>query len=177
MSGDQRYDPYSTAIKRKASKPFSNPIEFVLKNNLLEGAGNILDFGCGYGQDVLHLRKNGFQAFGWDPLLAFEESRPENSYGFLFYGNEEYARLKKMSFDVILCIYVLNVLNETDRKFAVDRAAFLTGSRTKLWFFVRDDVGGQAGPRQWDAKSVQDCVLDGCCAGARCFRLVNLLEV
>lgn len=50
----------------------------------------ILDYGCGHGADVEHLRSLGYDADGWDPY--WQPRRPAQRY------------------DIVLCTYVLNVI-------------------------------------------------------------------
>jgi hypothetical protein len=74
-----------TAIERIH---LSFPAQFLLSQNLLQG--KILDFGCGFGNDVKLLRQKGFDIAGYDPHYF-----PEYPHG---------------KFDTIICFYVLNVL-------------------------------------------------------------------
>src|SRR5210317_1528524 len=59
----------------------------------------ILDYGCGHGKDVEHLRSLGYNAYGWDP-----------------YHGDTTIRLPVWKWDVILCTYVLNVIPEDLRQ-------------------------------------------------------------
>ena len=50
------------------SRPdYSRPIKLGLADGLIAPQGNVLDFGCGRGDDVRHLGLAGVQARGWDP--------------------------------------------------------------------------------------------------------------
>ncbi len=51
-----------TAIERSY---LSFPAQFLLNQNLLQG--KILDFGCGFGNDVKILRQKGCDITGYDP--------------------------------------------------------------------------------------------------------------
>jgi SAM-dependent methyltransferase len=66
----------------------SFPAKVLLDKNLLQG--NVLDFGCGFGNDVKILQKQGFDITAYDP------------YYFPEYPKER--------FHTIICFYVLNVL-------------------------------------------------------------------
>lgn len=56
------YNPFEkTAIKRKR---LSKPMQILLNKNLLEGS--ILDYGCGYGEDVEILQSQGMSIEGYD---------------------------------------------------------------------------------------------------------------
>ncbi|MEO0844023.1 MAG: methyltransferase domain-containing protein, partial [Cyanobacteria bacterium J06643_5] len=66
----------------------SYPAKTLLRQELLKG--KILDFGCGFGNDVKVLQNKGFNITGYDPHYFPEY--PQNK------------------FDTIICFYVLNVL-------------------------------------------------------------------
>jgi 2-polyprenyl-3-methyl-5-hydroxy-6-metoxy-1,4-benzoquinol methylase len=51
-----------TAIERTS---LSFPAQFLLAKNLLQG--KVLDFGCGFGNDVKVLQREGFNITGYDP--------------------------------------------------------------------------------------------------------------
>ena len=53
-----------TAITRT---DYSRPIKIALADGLVGSRATFLDFGCGRGDDVRHLRLSGVQANGWDP--------------------------------------------------------------------------------------------------------------
>ena len=53
-----------TAITRT---DYSRPIKVALADGLVGSRATFLDFGCGRGDDVRHLRLSGVQANGWDP--------------------------------------------------------------------------------------------------------------
>ena len=75
-------------LTAKERRFLSFPAQLLLEQNLL--IGNILDFGCGLGNDVKLLEQKSFNIKGYDP-----------------YYFPEYPQEK---FDTILCFYVLNVL-------------------------------------------------------------------
>lgn len=75
-----------TAIKR--NKP-SAPTQFLMKQELIRKDEDVLDFGCGRGDDVTHY---GFD--GYDPYF------------------EEYSSYPDQQYDKIICNYVLNVVPE-----------------------------------------------------------------
>ena len=54
-----------TAIART---DYSRPIKIALADGLVDPRATVLDFGCGRGDDVRHLRLCGVQANGWDPV-------------------------------------------------------------------------------------------------------------
>jgi diadenosine tetraphosphate (Ap4A) HIT family hydrolase len=104
-----------TAIERIS---LSFPAKFLLDKNLLKG--KILDFGCGFGNDVKLLETKGFDITGYDP------------YHFPHYPNDK--------FDTIICFYVLNVLfHEEQAKVLMEISHFLKPGG-KAYYAVRRDI-------------------------------------
>lgn len=54
---------------------FSAPIQTLARFGFLDGSKTVFDYGCGRGDDVRGLRKNGLEAAGWDPHYAPDASR------------------------------------------------------------------------------------------------------
>ena len=79
---------YNTAISRKGA---SAPLKFLYSKGMIED--DVLDYGCGKGADVKHLKENGFKAKGFDP-----------------YWNP--IDISEQTFKTILCTYVLNVIDK-----------------------------------------------------------------
>lgn len=90
-------DRKATAITRCG---LSVPAKLALKNTLRHGM-TYFDYGCGRGEDVLRLRRIGYQADGWDP--AFFPNSP------------------LLDADVVMCAYVLNVIENRDERDATLR--------------------------------------------------------
>ncbi|PPS45418.1 HIT family protein [Chroococcidiopsis sp. TS-821] len=113
----QQKNKYShlTAIERTY---LSFPAKFLLNNNLLKG--KILDFGCGFGNDVKILRQKGFDITGYDP------------YYFPNYPQEK--------FDTILCFYVLNVLFPEEQANILMEVSHLLKPGGKAYYAVRRDL-------------------------------------
>ncbi|AFZ30135.1 histidine triad (HIT) protein [Gloeocapsa sp. PCC 7428] len=113
----QQKNKYShlTAIERTY---LSFPAKFLLNNNLLKG--KILDFGCGFGNDVKLLRQKGFDITGYD------------SYYFPNYPQEK--------FDTILCFYVLNVLFPEEQANILMEVSHLLKPGGKAYYAVRRDL-------------------------------------
>ena len=84
--------PHNTAIHRKDP---SQPVATLFRTGQLErwGVRSILDYGCGHGTDVCHLKALGFEAEGYDPHPDFK-----------------HTTLPVRHFDLVLVLYVLNVL-------------------------------------------------------------------
>ncbi|PIG93552.1 HIT family protein [Gloeocapsopsis sp. IPPAS B-1203] len=104
-----------TAIERTH---LSFPAKFLLNNNLLKG--KILDFGCGFGNDVKLLRQKSFDITGYDP------------YYFPHYPQNK--------FDTILCFYVLNVLFPEEQANILMEVSHLLKPGGKAYYSVRRDL-------------------------------------
>ncbi|MFN6564901.1 MAG: bifunctional class I SAM-dependent methyltransferase/HIT family protein [Nostoc sp. ChiSLP01] len=106
---------YLTAIERTY---LSFPAQFLLNQNLLQG--KILDFGCGFGNDVKILRQKGCDITGYDP-----------------YYFPEYPQNK---FDTIICFYVLNVLFAEEQANILMQISHLLKAGCKAYYVVRRDI-------------------------------------
>ncbi|QFS45017.1 histidine triad (HIT) protein [Nostoc sphaeroides CCNUC1] len=104
-----------TAIERSY---LSFPAQFLLNQNLLQG--KILDFGCGFGNDVKILRQKGFDITGYDPYYFPEY--PDNK------------------FDTIICFYVLNVLFPEVQANVLMEISHLLKPGGKAYYAVRRDI-------------------------------------
>lgn len=96
----------------------SVPGKFLLDKNLLQG--NILDFGCGLGNDVKLLKEKGFNITGYDP------------YYFPTYPQQK--------FDTIICFYVLNVLFPEEQTNVLMEISHLLKPGGKAYYAVRRDL-------------------------------------
>ena len=63
----------------------------------IDDAPTVLDYGCGHGADVEHLRSLGYDADGWDKYW-------------------KHQAIRKDGYDVVLCTYVLNVIVDADER-------------------------------------------------------------
>jgi diadenosine tetraphosphate (Ap4A) HIT family hydrolase len=115
MKQQKNHFSHLTAMERTF---LSFPAKFVLNNNLLQG--KILDFGCGFGNDVKVLREKGFDITGYDP------------YYFPQYPQEK--------FDTIICFYVLNVLFPEEQANAIMEVSHLLKPGGKAYYAVRRDI-------------------------------------
>jgi len=105
----------NTAIARK--KP-SAPLLFLEKNNMLNGT--ILDYGCGKGMDEKYLLSRGFDVDAYDP-------------------NWNPVSIDR-DYDVILCTYVLNVVDEKIEPSVISAVMSLLKDGGKAYFSVRRDI-------------------------------------
>lgn len=114
---DKKENNYShlTAIERTK---LSFPSRYLLNQNLLKG--DILDFGCGFGNDVKLLKQKGFDIQGYDP----------------FY----FPDFPQKKFDIVICIYVLNVLLSREQSSVVIEISRLLKEGGKAYFAVRRDL-------------------------------------
>ncbi|WP_193197620.1 HIT family protein [Nostoc sp. MG11] len=106
---------HCTAIERTY---LSFPAQFLLNQNLLQG--KILDFGCGFGNDVKLLRQKGCDITGYDPY--YFPQYPENK------------------FDTIICFYVLNVLLPEEQANVLMEVSHLLKPGGKAYYVVRRDI-------------------------------------
>lgn len=90
-----------TAISRAA---LSMPARQSLLDGVLRAELSVLDYGSGRGQDVVRLGSMGFKASGWDPYYA-EDRTPQPA-------------------DVVLLIYVLNVIESAEERATALRHAW-----------------------------------------------------
>lgn len=84
---------WRTAIRRNAP---SAPLQYLVGGFCIFKSQRILDFGCGQGDDIEYLKSHGYTAYGYDPFFE--------PVGF------------DMKFDIVLCTYVLNVLERMKHK-------------------------------------------------------------
>ncbi len=104
-----------TAKERDA---ISFPARFIWRKGLLKG--EILDFGCGFGNDVEVLKDKGLNITGYDPHY--------------------FPTYPQKKFDTITCFYVLNVLiPEEQARVLMEVASFLKPTG-KAYFAVRRDI-------------------------------------
>lgn len=92
---------HRTAIRRFQ---YSRPISLAMGHRLIREGSTVLDYGCGRGEDVSLLQKEGLQAEGWDPYF-----RPN-------------APLQPA--DVVNLGYVLNVIENPSERSETLRKAY-----------------------------------------------------
>ncbi|MBW4646630.1 MAG: HIT domain-containing protein [Goleter apudmare HA4340-LM2] len=104
-----------TAIERTY---LSFPAQFLFNQNLLQG--KVLDFGCGFGNDVKLLRQKGCDITAYDPYY--------------------FPQYPQQKFDTIICFYVLNVLFPEEQAQAIMEIAHLLKAGGKAYYVVRRDI-------------------------------------
>jgi len=115
MKKQQNKFSHLTAMERIY---LSFPAKYLWEQNLLQG--KLLDFGCGFGNDVKLLHQKGFDIAGYDPY--YFPVYPENK------------------FDTILCFYVLNVLFPEEQAKVIMEVSHLLKPGGKAYFAVRRDL-------------------------------------
>ncbi|MFB8793052.1 MAG: bifunctional class I SAM-dependent methyltransferase/HIT family protein [Microcoleus sp.] len=115
MKKQQNKFSHLTAIERIY---LSFPAKQLLDKNLLQG--KILDFGCGFGNDVKLLQQKGFDIAGYDPYY--------------------FPGFPKNKFDTIICFYVLNVLFPEEQANVLMEVSHLLKPGGKAYFAVRRDL-------------------------------------
>ena len=121
--------PWNTAMRRKGP---SAPLGAILK--WIKPPMRVLDFGCGRGADVAHLRKLGVEAEGYDSHAEFGCPMPDGL------------------FDAVVSIYVLNVIpTPKERKNAVRLALSKVRPGGKLILVSRTpkEISREAAAKGW----------------------------
>ena len=100
-----------TAISRT---DYSRPIKVALADGLINLQTTVLDFGCGRGDDVRHLRLHGIRASGWDPAhMADGELAPAQVVNLGYVVNviedpEERARCLQSAWTYADCLLIVS---------------------------------------------------------------------
>ena len=105
-------------LTAKDRDKLSFPARILLERGLLKGS--ILDFGCGFGADVMALRRLRLPVEGYDK-----------------FHNPYYPTGK---FDTIVCIYVLNVLLPEEQETVKSEIQALLKPNGKVYYAVRRDL-------------------------------------
>ena len=84
---------HRAAIRRN---DLSLPLKCVVRDGLLEATDRVFDYGCGHGDDLLHLQELGFVCDGWDPVYRSDGVRSEA--------------------DIVNLGYVLNVIEDLQER-------------------------------------------------------------
>lgn len=110
-------NPYSHLTAKERDK-ISLPARMIEQQGLIKG--KTLDFGCGFGKDVIELTAKGYEIIGYDP--TYFPNYPEEK------------------FDTILCFYVLNVLLPEEQAKVLMQVSNLLKPSGKAYFSVRRDI-------------------------------------
>ncbi len=108
---------HRTAIRRPQ---LSRPIRLALEDGFIKKDSLLLDYGCGHGDDIRILDKQGIRCLGWDPV-----HRPDGA---------------RSPADIVNLGYVINVIENPDERAAALRKAWEL-TRNVLIVSARIDVG------------------------------------
>jgi DNA phosphorothioation-associated putative methyltransferase len=92
---------HKTAIRRG---DFSRPVKSALRDGLIDQTVTVFDYGCGRGEDLALLAREGIACEGWDPVY-----RPEG---------------EKRPAEVVNLGYVINVVEDPEERGVTLRAAW-----------------------------------------------------
>lgn len=106
-----------TAIRRTKS---SAPLMYLLEKGLVKG--RVLDFGCGLGKDVETLQSLNYDVEGYDRFYQPIMNPLLHTY------------------DTILCTYVLNVVDQSEREYILAVIKALFHKHTHAYITVRRDI-------------------------------------
>jgi len=112
--------PHKTAMARRGESPLAR---FLYTNGFLT-ARSILDYGAGRGRDYAYYIEKGIEAYAYDPWKPF---------GF--------GELIVQEYDVITCLFVLNVLStKIERIEVLTKIKKLMHKASVLYLAVRSDT-------------------------------------
>ena len=83
---------------------FSAPVQALARYGLINPSVEVMDYGCGRGDDVRGLTTNGIEAYGWDPHYAPDGPKREA--------------------DVVNLGFVINVIEDLDERTEAVRGAY-----------------------------------------------------
>jgi DNA phosphorothioation-associated putative methyltransferase len=83
---------------------FSAPVQALARYGLINPSVEVMDYGCGRGDDVRGLTTNGIEAYGWDPHYAPDGPKREA--------------------DVVNLGFVINVIEDFDERTEALRGAY-----------------------------------------------------
>ena len=105
-------------LTAKEREQLSFPAKILFNQNLL--VGNVLDFGCGFGNDVKLLKSNGIDIEGYD--------------------KHHFPEYPAKKYDTIICFYVLNVLLPEEQAMVLMELSQLIKPTGKVYIAVRRDL-------------------------------------
>ncbi|HAC63957.1 MAG TPA: DNA phosphorothioation-associated methyltransferase [Cyanothece sp. UBA12306] len=84
---------HKAAIKRKN---LSRPVRLALEAGLFTPETTFFDYGCGYGGDIEHIAKAGYQSSGWDPYYREDSTQ--------------------IAADIVNLGYIINVIEDLEER-------------------------------------------------------------
>jgi len=131
-------DRHKTAISRYV---LSAPMQALGRYGYLDGSRTIFDYGCGRGDDLQILEKNGVRASGWDPYFRPSVPKTESDIVNLGYvlntieNPTERAQVLQDAFSLALCLMSVAVMTSAGRQ--CEREKYADGLRTQRNTFQR----------------------------------------
>jgi DNA phosphorothioation-associated putative methyltransferase len=128
----------------------SRPVRLVLRHELLDPSKSFFDYGCGRGDDIATLRKDGFDVGGWDPYhRADAELAPADVVNLGYVVNViedpmERAETVRRAWRLARGILVVSARLEDERDeahVAPVRDGWITRRGTFQKFFAHDELG------------------------------------
>ena len=131
-------DRHKTAISRYV---FSAPMQALGRYGYLDGSRTVFDYGCGRGDDLRILEKNGVRASGWDPYFRPNVPKMESDIVNLGYvlntieNPTERAQVLQDAFSLARCLMSVAVMTSAGRQ--CEREKYADGLRTQRNTFQR----------------------------------------
>lgn len=85
---------HKTAARRGK---MSRPITAAMKRRIITRQTTVLDYGCGYGDDVRMMNEQGIDASGWDPHHAAKTD-------------------KRKKYDIVCLLFVINTIADREKR-------------------------------------------------------------
>jgi DNA phosphorothioation-associated putative methyltransferase len=137
---------HHTALNRNQ---VSRPVRLTLESNLIQNNSTILDFGCGKGDDVRYLKKNGYKCIGWDPYYSPETKRKPSDIVNLGYvinvieDHKERVEVLQKAWTYakkILIVSARHNLEQKDEGLIVFQDGFLTRRKTFQKYYQQNEL-------------------------------------
>ncbi|MCB1327800.1 MAG: DNA phosphorothioation-associated putative methyltransferase [Leptospiraceae bacterium] len=117
---------HRTAILRRK---LSKPVQLLIEDGILTKETPFFDYGCGRGEDIQILNRNGYTAAGWDPHFA--------------------SRQKRQPASIVNLGYVLNIIEDPqERRDTLQEAAALASDLLVVSVMIRDNAPDQKSGEQ-----------------------------
>jgi len=138
---------HKTAIARYA---LSRPVQKLIQYGLLGKETPFLDYGCGQGDDVRHLKELGFTVFSWDPVFNPNGPREEVevvNLGFVLNVIEDPVERSKVLRDAYqlsrkLLVVSAQIATSSESMSGVPyKDGYLTRRRTFQKYFEQGELG------------------------------------
>lgn len=104
---ETQYDKISKEFKN-ADEDFPDVTRPILYSLIAKKNGKLLDLGCGYGEDLIHFKKEGFEVYGIDVSKEMvKESESKCKDATVSVSSFEKLPYEKETFDVVFSRYAL----------------------------------------------------------------------